>query len=49
MVVERYANLSSEMTEGRRNARAKEERAERIGWTVKNRRRKEGWDLSSAF
>ena len=32
MVIERSANLSDEVTEGRRSVRAEEERVEREGW-----------------
>ena len=36
MAMERFANFSDEVTEGRRSVRAEEERVERSGWTVNN-------------
>ena len=34
MAIERSANLSDDVTEGRRTVRAEEERVEREGWIV---------------
>ena len=36
MTMERFANFSDEVTEGRRSVRLEEERVERSGWTVNN-------------
>ena len=36
MAMDRFANFSEEVTEGRRSARADDERVERSGWTVNN-------------
>ena len=36
MAMERFANLSDEVTEGRSSVRVEEERVERRGWTVNN-------------
>jgi len=36
MAMERLVNFSDEVTDGRKSARAEEERIERGGWTVNN-------------
>ena len=36
MAMERFANLSDEVTEGRSSVRVEAERVERRGWTVNN-------------
>ena len=36
MAMERFANLSDEVTEGRSSVRVEDERVERRGWTVNN-------------
>ena len=36
MAMDRFANLSDEVTEGRMSVRADDERVERSGWTVNN-------------
>jgi hypothetical protein len=36
MAMDRLANFSDELTEGRRYARADNERVQRSGWTVNN-------------